>query len=135
MPITFTIDTEQRLVLVKPTGVLTTAETLDYFEELGSGGSCPQEAIEVVDFSEVTDFVIRYSNARMIAETSEDLRSQSPLMATIFLCPSKVAFGIARMLQSLNGMSDPPHDVRIARSDEELRHIIDEIRSSKKIET
>ena len=68
MPITYSFDEKQRLILTKVIGELNVALTQDYFECLQQDENCPKEAIEVVDFSGVTDFL--HANHRLSPQSS-----------------------------------------------------------------
>jgi len=134
MSITYTIDQERNLIRTTTSGALTSEETIEYFTRLKSDPKCPEGAIEVVDFSAVTDFIFSYSDARVITQNYIDLKCQKHLVATVFFCLTEVAYGIARMLQILHGMSKPTHEVHIARSQEELDAIVDDISLNKTID-
>ena len=61
MPINYIIDSEFSLVHTSVTGLLTMEETLDYFDTLQRDPKCPAEVLEIVDFSDVEDFILQYS--------------------------------------------------------------------------
>lgn len=129
MPITYSFDKERGLVLTKVTGELSIAITLDYFAQLQQDEDCPEKAIEIVDFSGVTDFAIQYGEMRQITLTFQDAKSSRDIRATIFNCSSDLSYGIARMLQALHEIANEKHTVIITRSREELDKCIDELRS------
>jgi hypothetical protein len=129
MPIGYTIDSEQRLIRTRPEGVLTINDTLEYFARLASDPLLSAEAIEIVDFSKVTDFTFHYSEMQRITRSYQTAKSTKEIVATVFFCPSELSFGVGRMLQVLHEMANPAHVVRIAGSDAELDGILRELRS------
>ena len=129
MPITYSFDQKRSLVLTKVTGELSIAITKDYFERLKQDKSCPENAIEIVDFSGVTDFVIHYGEMRAITETYQSTKSAKNILATVFNCTSNLSYGIARMLKTLHEIANSNHTVNVTRSKEELDKCIEELRS------
>ena len=131
MPITYSFNQERGLILTKVTGELTIALTEDYFTRLQQDNNCPEEAIEIVDFSGVTDFAIHYGEMEKITQRYQGTKSTRDIRATIFNCTSDHSYGIARMLQTLHEIANEKHSVMITRSQEELAKCIDEMRSNK----
>lgn len=127
MPITYSFNQEQRLIHTKVTGELTIALTDDYFARLQQDNNCPEEAIEIVDFSDVTDFAIMYGEMRNITQRYQSTKSIKDIRATVFNCTSDLSYGIARMLQALHEIANEKHTVIITRSQEELTKCIDEL--------
>ena len=131
MPITYSFDQERQLILTKVTGVLTIAQTEDYFERLQQDCDCPGQAIEIVDFSDVSDFEIHYNEMSEITRRYQGTKTTKSIRATIFNCPSDLSYGIARMLQTLHEIANKKHKVIITRSQEELYECIKELQSNK----
>jgi len=131
MPITYSFDQERNLVLTKVTGELSTAVTEDYFERLLQDKDCPSEAIEIVDFSGVTDFTIHYADMRKIVMIYQMTKSTRNIWATIFSCKSDLSYGIARMLEALHEIANKDHKVIVTRSQEELDKHIEALRSNR----
>ena len=130
MPITYSFDQERRLVVTKVTGELTVALTEDYFSRLQHDGNCPEEAIEIVDFSGVTDFALHYGEMSRITQRYQSTKSTRDVRATVFNCTSDLSYGVARMLQALHEIANEEHTVIITRSQEELTKSIEDLRSS-----
>jgi len=131
MPITYSIDQERRLILTKVTGDLSIALTEDYFARLQQDDACPDDAIEIVDFSGVTDFAIQSGEMREITQTYQSTKSTRDIRATVFNCTSNLSFGIARMLQTYHEIVNENHTVIITRSQEELGQCIEALRSNR----
>ena len=130
MPITYTFDHDLRLIRTKATGALSTPETLEYFKRLTSDPGCPDEAIEIVDFSWVTHFTFDYSEMCTITKQYQPIKTTKRIPATIFVCPSELQYGIGRMLEALHGIANPEHVVRVTRSPEDQEEVIDALRSN-----
>lgn len=130
MPITYSFDQERGLVLTKVTGKLSIAITEDYFARLQQDKDCPADAIEIVDFSGVTDFAIHYGEMRVITETYQNTKSTRNIRATVFNCTSDLSYGIARMLKTLHDIANSKHTVTITMSKKDLDKCIEELRSN-----
>ena len=130
MPITYSFDQEQGLILAKVTGELSVALTEDYFARPHQDNDCPEEAIEIVDFSGVTDFAIQYGEMSEITKRYQNTKSTKNIQATIFNCSSDLSYGIARMLQTLHEFTNDKHTVIVTRSQEELSECIERLRSN-----
>lgn len=130
MPITYSFDPERRLILTQVVGKLDITKTLTYFECLEQDESCPDEAIEVVEFSDVTDFSIQYGEMKTITARYQGAKSRRNIRATVFNCASDLSYGIARMLKTLHNLVNEKHAVIITRSHEELDRRIDELKSN-----
>jgi len=131
MPITYSFDLERGLILARVTGKLDVACIEDYFSRLKADKDCPDNSIEVVDFSGVTDFALQYSEINRIPRTFRSTRKEKNIQATVFHCTSDLSYGIARMLQTLNEISDDRHVAFVTRSREELDRCIEELRSGR----
>lgn len=75
MTITYSFDKEQSLILTKVNGELNLALTQDYFAQLQQDKNCPEKAIEIVDFSDVTDFAIRYGEMATITKRYQGIKA------------------------------------------------------------
>ena len=124
MPIRYSFDNDEQLIRTVVTGELNTPDTLEYFAALASDPDCPSDAIEIVDFSAVTDFSLQFAQMYEITHGYEPTRATRMITATLFHCPSDLAFGIGRMLQSLHEMVNPDHITHVARTEEELKEFI-----------
>jgi len=131
MPITYCFDQERGLILTRVTGELSITLTEDYFANLQRDGNCPEDAIEVVDFSGVTDFALKYGEISRITRRYQGLKSTRRIRATIFNCTSDLSYGVARMLQTLHELANDKHTVIVTRSQEERAACIERLRSGK----
>ena len=130
MPISYSFDQDQGLILTRVTGELSIAITEDYFYRLQHDQDCPAKAVEIVDFSGVTDFAIHYGEMSRITDRYQNTKSTKGILATIFNCTSELSYGIARMLQTLHELANKNHVVIITRTQEELRRCIENLRSN-----
>lgn len=130
MPITYSFDKERGLVFTKVAGKLNITMTKDYFAHLQQDKDCPEKAIEIVDFSDVTDFAIQYGEMQEITNAFQNAKTARDIRATIFNCSSDLSYGIARMLQTLHQIENEKHAVIVTKSQEELVKSIEELRSN-----
>lgn len=128
MPITYSFDQERKLIVTKVLGELTIALTEDYFARLDQDTNCPEDAIEIVDFSGATDFKLQYGDMSWITQRYQRTKSTRDVRATFFNCTFDLSYGIARMLQALHQIANEEHTVIITRSQEELDKSIEELR-------
>jgi len=131
MPITYSFDQKRGLVLTEVTGELSIAVTEDYFARLQRDKNCPKEAIEIVDFSGVTDFTIQCGEMEKITKTYQNTKSTGDIRATVFNCTSILSYGIARILKTLHEIANSKHTVAITRSQEELNKCVEGLRSNR----
>lgn len=124
MPIEYKVSQDGKRIDVSPKGVLDSKQTIDYFKKLETDPSIKPNAIEVVDFSEVTDFRISYLSSQDITEKYQAPKSAQMIQATLFVCKSTVSFGIGRMLQALHEISNPQHKVFIVKTDDEIKELL-----------
>ena len=129
MPITYTTDRERRLIHTEVSGDLTVAGTIEYFDCLQQDSGCPDEAVEIVDFTEVTDFSIQYGDMRVITQRYQGAKATRRILATVFNCPSPLSCEIGRMLQTLHELKNEKHLVEITRSEQEMAECIQKLRS------
>ena len=124
MPIGYKVSQDGKRIDVIPKGVLDTDQTIDYFKKLSTDPSIKPNAIEIVDFSEVTDFKISYLESQNITQSYQQPKSAQIIYATIFVCKSTVAFGIGRMLKTLHEIANQEHKVFIVKTDAELNELL-----------
>ena len=120
MPIEYEVSQDGKRIDVSSKGVLDAKQAIDYFKKLEFDSSIKPNAIEVVDFSEVTDFRMSYLDSQDITQSYQMLKSAQSISATIFIAKSTVAFGISRMFQALHETINPEHRVFIVKTDAEL---------------
>jgi len=129
LPITYTIDADAGLIMARPTGTLTTKETLEYFSRLVSDPDCPNFGIEIVDFSGVTRFEFDYPKLSRITRKYHFAKSAKRISATVFICTSESHYGIGRMLKTLHTTANPEHIVRLIKTHDELEETVRELKS------
>ena len=129
MPISYTFDHQKREIHTTVTGELTLDGTIDYFTRLAQDPECPESAIEIVDFTDVTDFRIRFTQMEKIVTGFQQPKGRYNILATIFYCPSNLSYGIARMLEVYHSLVNVDHVVMLARSPAELKEFIQSLRS------
>ena len=120
MPIEYEVSQDGKRIDVSPRGVLDAKQAIEYFKKLEFDSSVKPNAIEVVDFSEVTDFRMSYLDSQDVTQRYQKPKSAHSIRATVFISKSTVAFGISRMLQALLEIADPEHKVFVVKTDAEL---------------
>lgn len=109
-----------------PRGILQIKDAMDYFRRLSEDKNIEQGAVEIVHFKDVTDFKMSYSEMGTIAEGFQIPKSVQKINQTIFVCETTVAYGIGRMLQTLNEITNPESNIIIARTEDELENLLKE---------
>ena len=107
-----------------PKGILRIKDAMDYFKRLSEDRRIEQGAVEIVHFKEVNDFKMSYSEMGAIAEGFQVPKSIQKIDQTIFVCHTNLAYGIGRMLQTLNEIANPESNIVIARTEEELKSLL-----------
>ena len=107
-----------------PKGVLQIKDAMEYFMRLSNDKKIKQGATEIVHFKEVTDFKMSYSEMDSIAKGFQIPKSIRKIDQTIFVCETTLAYGIGRMLQTLNEITNPESNIIIAQTDEELKNLL-----------
>jgi len=130
LSITYTIDRNRQLILTRISGDLTITETIEYFNRLKQDYDCPNKAIEMVDFTEVTDFSIHYGDMRIIIQKFQGTKTTKKILATIFNCPTPLSYGIGRMLQALHETVNEQHHVAITKCEQEMIEYVKHLRTN-----
>ncbi len=110
-----------------PKGVLDIKETLDYFSRLTKDKNIRRGAIEIVYFNDVTDFKLSYLESEEITKSYQEPKNHHLIEGTIFVCETKLAYGIGRMLQTFHDISNPDHKVLLVKSESELENSIGQV--------
>lgn len=107
-----------------PKGLLEIEEVIEYFGKLKNDTTIKQGAIEIINFKYVTDFKISYSDSDLIARSFQEPKTLLMIDTTIFVCETDLAYGIGRMLQTLNEIVNPKSKIRVVRSESEMEKVI-----------
>lgn len=104
MPMEYRIDPEQRVVFMRGWGRVTFADALAHQQALRADPEFRGDLRELIDFSEVTELVVSYTELSTLAQGT-------PFGTGAFravVLSSDLVFGIARMYQAL-GDRIPEH--------------------------
>ena len=101
MPLDYRYDSALKAVLTTVTGTLEEDAVLTHLRKLRDDQAIPSGFIEVVDFSSAEDFAIRVSGAGRIAFLVPELQERKDYQGTTFFAPTDLAYGIARVFQTL----------------------------------
>ena len=118
--VNYNISADGKRIDTFPKGVLEIKDAMDYFMRLSNDATVTRGAIEIVHFKDVTDFKMSYSEMDTIDKGFQIPKSVQKIDQTIFVCETNLAYGIGRMLQTLNEITNPESNIIIARTEDEL---------------
>jgi hypothetical protein len=124
MTIEYNISHDGLRIETYPKGMLDIKETIDYFTRIKNDHRIKQGAVEIVYFKYVIDFNITLSEIEKITKSYQEPKNAQMIAATIFVCETDLAYGIGRMLQTFHEITNPKHKVVLARSESELKNIV-----------
>jgi hypothetical protein len=124
MSIEYRISHDGLRIETYPKGVLDIKETIEYFDRIKNDGRIKQGAVEIVYFKYVIDFNINFSEIERITKSYQEPKNAQMIAATLFVCETDLAYGMGRMLQTFHEITNPKHNVILARSESELEGII-----------
>ena len=124
MSLQYTVSRDGRRIDTYPKGLLDINTAIKYFDKLKNDNRIKPGATEIVHFKYVTDFKISYSESKMIVRNFQEPKALLHIETTIFVCESSIAFGIGRMLKTLNEVINPRSEIILVRSEHELEEII-----------
>lgn len=124
MSIDYRISEDGLRIEAFPKGVLSVRETIDYFDKIKNENKIKENAIEIVYFKYVSDFRISYTESEKITKNYQKPKALRKIKATIFVCETKLAYGIGRMLQTFHEITNPEHKVLISQTENELENLI-----------
>jgi hypothetical protein len=117
MPIQADIDAERRVKTVVFSGQITAQEFGTYSETL-SADHMSQYDVVFIDLGQVTDFEFGYKSIRPHANRAAERDPQQTNFTEIIWAPTDIAYGLARMYQTLVA---PRIDVQLFRDESEAR--------------
>ena len=110
-----------------PKDELSVEDTIDYFNRLADDKNIIKDAIEIVNFKDVTNFKFSSSEALKISTKYLIPKTTKMIGATIFVCESDNAYVIGNMLQAYHKFTNPRHKVVVVRSEDEIEKAINEL--------
>ena len=119
MSIKYNVTQNGKQIETSPKGVLDIDETIDYFNRIKVDPEIKQGAIEIVNFKDVTDFKLTFSETKKITESYSEPKAIQMIYMTIFICETGLAYGVGRMLHTLHDIVNPSHKVVLVRSEGE----------------
>lgn len=125
MPIRYEIDPSADRVTVTYTGLITPEENLaSYLAYLEDPAARPSQDY-LVDLTDVTDFESNFAGIRNMVSRLVPLYANRTAGALTAICaPGEVAFGVARMYQSLNSI-EGLENISIFKSKREALKFLD----------
>lgn len=119
MPLDYVYDSALKAVRTTVTGTLQEEEVITHLRKMRDDDEVPSGIIEIVDFSTADDFAIKASAAGRIAFIVPELRERKGYRGTVFFAPNDLAFGMARVFQTL--LEQLSHETEIYRDWDELK--------------
>jgi hypothetical protein len=110
-----------------PKGELSVEETIDYFNRLANDNKIIQDATEIVNFKDVTEFKFSSSEALKISRNYLTPKTTKMIGATIFVCETDHAYVIGKMMQAYHKFINPSHKVVVVQSEGEIEKAINEL--------
>ena len=120
----YVVDQTGFRIYATPRGVLDLSKILRYFKRLKSDHRIRQNAIDIIDVKNITDFKTPYINSNLITEVYRNPEIIHKIEATFLICESNLAYKIGKILQSIHEMANPDHKVIIVRSGKDLESVI-----------
>src|SRR5271169_1926514 len=100
MPVTYTIDTKERVIRTQCVGRVTLAEVVEHFRELGRDPECAGHLDVLLDLSE-TNTVPKTSEIQAIPYEIARIREKVQFEACAIVAVSDPLFGMLRMFEVL----------------------------------
>ena len=85
MTIEYNVSQDGTRINTFPKGVLDIKETIDYFNRIKRDTKIKPGAVELVDFTDVTDFKISYVESKKITQTYQEPKNSLMIDKTIFV--------------------------------------------------
>lgn len=105
MPISYEYEKETNVVNIKVTGVLTSGEIVNYFEQLLESNVVREGFIEVVDLNDVEDFVLRYSDLAQIQVLTSEINKIGQ-KCSLMCAYNELSKGVSSMMLILYQKAD-----------------------------
>jgi len=100
MPINYKYNLENKLLLTKINGILTSSEVLNYFTKLNQDKIAKFSTHEIVDLNQVDDFILKFSDLKFITRQTEIL-SKNGHEITLMCAYNPLSQDIAKMMRPL----------------------------------
>ncbi|HCP14234.1 MAG TPA: hypothetical protein DIT32_00350 [Peptococcaceae bacterium] len=127
MSIAYNVAEGGNKIMCFPKGALNLEDITGYFERLVNDDNIKPGALEIVHFDNGQDFQFGHDECKTITGSYRQVKERRNIKATIFVCGSTFAFGMARMLQTFFEMNVPGHKVFLVKGKDELPKVIDQL--------
>ena len=127
MSIEYSVSQDGLRIETFPKGVLDIKETIDYFNRISRDTTIKKGAVEIVNFKHVTDFKIFYVESKKITQSYQGPKNTLLIDKTVFVCETKLAYGIGRMLQTFHEITNPEHKVELVTSESEIEKLTNKV--------
>jgi hypothetical protein len=120
MPIEYDYDQNLTIVYSHPSGNISTAEIVTYFNDVAGDDLISNGFLEVVHFEKSENFTFSSDQAANIAMAFNEIREKKGVNSTVFMATSEMQYGIGRVFQAFIKFYCPGHGVLVVRSEEEI---------------
>ena len=107
MPITYTIDSAQSLVLTMATGVLTSKELLEHKERLVEDPQFRPDMLELSDVRDITGLEVTPEAIRQFVQKDADHAEKLGDHKMAIVVRTDIVFGMARMYEMMTSQNLP----------------------------
>ena len=101
MPMTYTIDPAQHLVLAVGTGVLTDDDVMAHRQAMASDSRFTPQMRELSDIRQVTAFQVTPAGVRIMVASDVKMTANGGMHKLAIVADENVAYGMSRMYQTL----------------------------------
>ena len=101
MPMTYTIDPAQHLVLAVGTGVLTDDDVMAHRQAMTSDPRFTPQMREISDIRKVTAFQVTPAGVRIMVASDVKMTANGGMHKLAIVADENVAYGMSRMYQTL----------------------------------
>ena len=109
--ISYDYDADGNVIHCRPTGVITLDQIVAYFGDLTRDEELRDRATERVYFQDIADIALNYQETIKLRWEYAKLKAKKGIAETVFVTDSSLAYGMARMIQSV--FTEIPHATTI----------------------
>ena len=127
LAVSFTYEDENNLLWIRMSGVVTPDVADEYTEFMEANDDVRPGYIEVVDFTDATDFELSYQSIRRVTDVLSELKDKRGYSGTVMIAPNDFSFGIGRMVSAISEAAKIA-DMRVVRDKSQVYRAIEELR-------
>ncbi len=124
MPLRYTYDPGEKLLVTHCCGRITMHDLLDHFRKVEADHRIGPDYVELVTFDDEVEILFTARDAQQIPSVYKGLKERKKIRATVFAGETPLSFGVGRMMESLHEVYNPEDTVCVVHSQEEARRWI-----------